>query len=200
MTRSTDASAGRALLPAHPRLPRPLAAGLADPQAKGNPAWAGGTAAGGTVVALERQAREPPSAVLSGMGEHPAADQEADWTEPQRRMMKRAGRVHGLRDAGLGHLGRLADLGRHRGLRQTAGRRALVESLQYRQHGGCSCHRPATRGLPALGDPRLGRWFRAPTTAAGRSSTPASPCYRLMPPRFHYLENRLLNASPGELR
>ena len=25
-----------------------------------------------------------------------------DWTEPQRRMMKRAGRVHGLRSAGIG--------------------------------------------------------------------------------------------------
>ena len=68
--------AERAILPAHPRLPGPLAAGLADPQAAGDPAGAGGTAAGGTGGALERQAREPPPAVRPGMGEHPAADEE----------------------------------------------------------------------------------------------------------------------------
>ena len=36
----------------------------------------GGTAAGGTLVALERQAREPASTVVAGMGEHRAADEE----------------------------------------------------------------------------------------------------------------------------
>ena len=41
----------RAILPTDPRLPRPLPAGLADPQAAGDPARTGGTAAGGTVVA-----------------------------------------------------------------------------------------------------------------------------------------------------
>ena len=64
------------LLPAHSRLPGSLPAGLADPQAEGNPARACGTAAGGTVVALECQAREPPSAVRPGVGEHPVADEE----------------------------------------------------------------------------------------------------------------------------
>ena len=64
------------LLPTHPRLPGSLAAGLADPQAAGDPPRTGGTAAGGTLGALERQAREPPPAVRPGMGEHPAADEE----------------------------------------------------------------------------------------------------------------------------
>ena len=66
----------RAILPTHPRLPGSLPAGLADPQAAGDPARTGGTAAGGTVGVVECQAREPPSAVCPGVGEHPAADQE----------------------------------------------------------------------------------------------------------------------------
>ena len=48
--RSAD-HAGRAILPTHPRLSRPLPAGLADPQAAGDPPGTGGTAAGGTVGA-----------------------------------------------------------------------------------------------------------------------------------------------------
>ena len=36
----------------------------------------GGTATGGTVGVVECQAREPPSAIRPGMGEHPAADEE----------------------------------------------------------------------------------------------------------------------------
>ena len=69
--------ARRTLLPVDPRLPRPLPAELAHSQAAGNPPGAGGAAAGGTLLALERQAREPPFAVSTGMGEYPAADQEA---------------------------------------------------------------------------------------------------------------------------
>ena len=71
------------LLPARPRLSGPLPARLADPQAAGDPSRTGGTAAGGTVGVVERQAREPPSTVRPGMGEHPAADQEAG-TGPSR--------------------------------------------------------------------------------------------------------------------
>ena len=96
-TVSIDGTAGRAILPAHPRLPRPLAAGLADPQAEGDPARPGRTAAGGTVGALERQAREPPPAVALEWANIRLLTRKKDWTEPQRRMMKRAGRVHGLR-------------------------------------------------------------------------------------------------------
>ena len=50
-----------ALLPAHPRLPRPLPARLADPQAARDAPGPGRAAAGRTLGALERQAREPPS-------------------------------------------------------------------------------------------------------------------------------------------
>ncbi len=63
-------------LPTDPRLPCPLTAQLADPQAARNPAGPGGTSAGGTRFPLERQARKPSSAIRSGMGEHPIADPE----------------------------------------------------------------------------------------------------------------------------
>ena len=53
----------RAILPARARLPGSLPAGLADPQAKGNAARTCGITAGGTFVLVERQTREPPSAV-----------------------------------------------------------------------------------------------------------------------------------------
>ncbi len=71
-----------AVLPAHPRLPRPLAPRLADPQAAGDPPGPGRAATGRTRGDLGRQAREPPPALGLGMGEHPAADAAKDWTEP----------------------------------------------------------------------------------------------------------------------
>ena len=74
--RADDGFARGAILPIDPRLPRPLPAGLADPQAAGDPARTGGTAAGGTIGVVECQAREPPPAIRPGMGEHPVADQE----------------------------------------------------------------------------------------------------------------------------
>ena len=66
----------RAILPTRARLSGSLTAGLADPQAEGDPARTGGTAAGGTVGA--RGMPSPRTAIcrLLGVGEHPAADQE----------------------------------------------------------------------------------------------------------------------------
>ena len=90
-----------ALLSAHARLPRPLAARLADPQAARDPPGPRRAAAGRTRGDLGRQAGEPPPALGRGVGEHPDPDPPKDWTEPQRRMMRRAGRVHGLRAIGL---------------------------------------------------------------------------------------------------
>ena len=65
-----------AILPAHTRLSGPLTSGLVNPQAKGNPSRSSGTAAGGAFVLVECQAREPPFAVSTGVGQYPAADQE----------------------------------------------------------------------------------------------------------------------------
>ena len=90
-----DEATGRTVLSAHPRLPGSLAAGLADPQAAGNPQGPGRTPAGGTLRALECQAREPASTVVAGVDKHLLLTKSKDWTEPQRMMMRRAGRVHG---------------------------------------------------------------------------------------------------------
>ena len=76
-------SAGRrALLPAHPRLPGPLAARLADPQAARDPPGPGRAAAGRTRGALERQAREPPPAVALEWANIRLLTRRKDWTEP----------------------------------------------------------------------------------------------------------------------
>ena len=61
----------------------PSIRGVADPQAAGDPAGTCGTSTGRTVCDLECQAREPPSAVRPGVGEHPAADR-VERTGPSR--------------------------------------------------------------------------------------------------------------------
>ena len=65
---------GQRYLPAHPRLPGPLAARLADPQAARDPPGPGRAAAGRTRGDLGRQAGEPPPAFGLGVGEHPDAE------------------------------------------------------------------------------------------------------------------------------
>ena len=120
----------RAILPTHPRLPGPLPAGLADPQATGNPARSCGTAAGGTVGVwnAKPENRHLPSAL--GWANIRLLTKKQDWTEPQRRMMKRAGRVHGSKDAWLSYCGVFLDhVGRRsRAMRTAAEPSALVES------------------------------------------------------------------------
>ena len=52
-----------------------------------------------------------------------ALTNKKDWTDPQRKMMLRAGRVHGLRTLGLVLLVSLLTWGRDRGLWHTYGLR-----------------------------------------------------------------------------
>ena len=51
--------------------------GLATSQAAGDPTWPGGLRLAERSLGLELQAREPPPALGAGVGEYPAADQEA---------------------------------------------------------------------------------------------------------------------------
>ena len=76
------AAAGRSVLSADPRLPRPFPSRLADQETEGDPPGAGGAQAGGPRLALEQQARESASAFDRRMGEYPAADQK-DETGPR---------------------------------------------------------------------------------------------------------------------
>ena len=75
---ASQVQAGAEILPTHPRLPGAVAAGLADPQAEGNAAWPGRTAAGGSCGGLERSTGEPATAVAVAMAQHPLADAEEE--------------------------------------------------------------------------------------------------------------------------
>ena len=118
------------LLSAHPRLPGPLAAGLADPQAAGDPARPGRAAAGGTRRALERQAGEPAPALGAGVGQHPAAD-SSQGLERAAAADDAAGRPGAwLAGPGPGDPDRPGELGLDRGLWIPAGLGASVDSLR----------------------------------------------------------------------
>ena len=75
--RSPD-QAGAEILPTDPRLSGSLAAGLADPQAEGNAAGPGRTAAGGSGGGVERPPGEPATAVAAAMVADPLADAEEE--------------------------------------------------------------------------------------------------------------------------
>ena len=121
-----------------------------------------------------------------------------DWTEPQRKMMKRAGRVHGLRGLGLAVLIALVSWGGMEGYGRLRAS-ALVESLQ----------RVGTPDVPAIvkqlsgyrrwADPQLVRVAQG-TDAQRREHLHAS--LALLPvdaSQVDYLFNRLLSATPSEL-
>ena len=124
-----------------------------------------------------------------------------DWTEPQRRMMRRAGRVHGLRGLGLAILIALATWGGIEGYGSLQ-RRHLVESLKTAN----------TTGVPALIEQLRSyrRWAGRPL-AGLLSSTEndrdqhlrASLASLALWPddgrQADYLYDRLLAASPVEL-
>ena len=121
-----------------------------------------------------------------------------DWTEPQRKMMKRAGRVHGLRGLGLAVLIALVSWAGMEGYGRLRAS-ALVESLQ----------RVGTPDVPAIvkqlsgyrrwADPQLVRVAQG-TDAQSREHLHAS--LALLPvdaSQVDYLFNRLLSATPSEL-
>ena len=97
-----NASGSDRYLPAHARLPRSVAARLADAQAEGDAAGAGGIAAGGSGGGVERPAGEPAAAVRGCNG----SDSPADATRRtgragQRKMMRKASRYHATRGLAL---------------------------------------------------------------------------------------------------
>ena len=121
-----------------------------------------------------------------------------DWTEPQRMMMRRAGRVHGLRGLGLAVLIALVSWG---GMEGYGRLRAsdLVESLQ----------RVGTPDVPAIvkqlsgcrrwADPQLVRVAQG-TEAQSREHLHASlALLPVDPSQVDYLFNRLIKATPSEL-
>ena len=104
-----------------------------------------------------------------------------DWTEPQRRMMKRAGRVHGLRALGLVTLVSLITWGGIEGY-GTLRASALVESLQKVGTPDVPAIVNQLSGYRRWADRRLGARHKVPMS--GNISTPASPSSPSMPLRL----------------
>ena len=75
---ASQAEAGAEILPTDPRLSGALVAGLADPQAEGNAARPGRTAAGGSGGGVERPPGEPATAVAVAVVADPVADAEEE--------------------------------------------------------------------------------------------------------------------------
>jgi eukaryotic-like serine/threonine-protein kinase len=119
-----------------------------------------------------------------------------DWTDPQRKMMKRAGRVHGLRALGLVMLISLITWGGIEGY-GTLRASALVESLQ----------KVGTPNVPAIVKQLSGyrRWADPQLVRAAQSSDDREHLHAslaLLPvdaTQVDYLFNRLLTATPSEL-
>ena len=119
-----------------------------------------------------------------------------DWTEPQRRMMKRAGRVHGLRTLGLVVLVSMIAWGGIEGY-GTLRASALVESLQKVGTSDVPGIVKQLSGYRHWADPRLAR---AVQSNDDRKHLHAS--LALLPvdtTQVDYLFKRLLSATPSEL-
>ena len=121
-----------------------------------------------------------------------------DWTEPQRKMMRRAGRVHGLRTLALAALIALITWGGYEAYGSFQAR-ALVDSLKT----------ASTAEVPDIVKNLSGyyRWARRPLSDL-LSSTEEQSCPHLHaglallpvdPGQVEYLSNRMLNANPTEL-
>jgi len=121
-----------------------------------------------------------------------------DWTEPQRRMMKRAGRVHGLRTLGSVMLFSLITWGGIEGY-GTLRASALVESLQKVGTPDVPAIVEQLSGYRRWADPRLVRAIHS-TDEQSREHLHAS--LALLPVdtnQVDYLFKRLLSASPSEI-
>ena len=121
-----------------------------------------------------------------------------DWTEPQRKMMRRAGRVHGLRTLALAALIALITWGGYEAYGSFQAR-ALVDSLKT----------ASTAEVPDIVKNLSGyyRWARRPlsdllSSTKEQSSPHLHASLALLPVdpgQVEYLYNRMLNANPTEL-
>ena len=119
-----------------------------------------------------------------------------DWTEPQRMMTKRAGRVHGLRTLGLVTLVTLITWGGIEGY-GTLRASALVESLQKAGTPDVPAIVKQLSGYRRWADPRLERSVRSNNDREHLHASLA-----LLPvdaSQFDYLFDRLLKSTPSEL-
>jgi len=123
---------------------------------------------------------------------------KTDWTEPQRRMMKRAGRVHGLRTLGsLVFVSLISWAGWDTYGRLRAS--ALVESIQQVSTSDVPAIVEQLSGYRRWADPQLVRVVHG-TDAQRREHLHASlALLPVDPSQVDYLFDRLCKATPSEL-
>ena len=121
-----------------------------------------------------------------------------EWTRPQHKMMKHAGRVHGLRALGLVILVCLLTWGGIEGYGSLRGS-SLVESLRT----------ASTTDVPAIvrqltayrrwANPRLKTLVQSPDDTSREKLHASLALLPVDPSQLPFLEKRLLNATPAEL-
>ncbi len=121
-----------------------------------------------------------------------------DWSEPQRRMMKRAGRVHGLRSLGLVILVSLITWGGIEGY-GTLRASALVESLQKVSTPDVPAIVRQLSGYRRWADPRLARVMQSADDQSREHLHASLALLSVDDAQVDYLFKRLLSATPGEL-
>ena len=150
------------------------------------------------------ETRQLPSVVE--WGRISALTRHRDWTEPQRRMMRRAGRWHAFRGT-LVATGLLAV-----GLAGTAIRRRVDDERRTSVAAGLVSYvlNASTAQVPSIVESMAGyrRWTDAPLRAAFTSAASDSPqklhaslaLLPVDPGQVDYLAERLLRANPADLR
>jgi eukaryotic-like serine/threonine-protein kinase len=121
-----------------------------------------------------------------------------DWTEPQRRMMRRAGRVHGLRACGLAILLALttwAGVEVHGNLRAAG----LMQSLQAAGTTDAPAVIKQLAGYRRWADWRLRRMLRDSNESSRDRLHASLALLPVDPAQADYLRNRLLGAAPADL-
>ena len=121
-----------------------------------------------------------------------------DWSGPQRRMMKRAGRVHGFRTLALVILVSLIAWGGIEGY-GTLRASALVESLQKVGTPDVPAIVQQLSGYRHWADPRLVRVVRSTDDPSREHLHASLALLPVDPSQVDYLFNRLLKATPSEL-
>jgi serine/threonine protein kinase/formylglycine-generating enzyme required for sulfatase activity/tetratricopeptide (TPR) repeat protein len=121
-----------------------------------------------------------------------------DWAEPQRRLMKRAGRVHGLRALGFAMLVSLITWGGLEGY-GTLRASALVESLQKVGTPDVPAIVEQLSGYRRWADPRLVRAVQSTDDDSREHLHASLALLPVDPSQVDYLFNRLLSATPTEL-
>ena len=204
--RTLAGAPGRSLLPAHPRLPRAVAARVADAQAARDTPRPGRAAPGRTRRRLVRQAGESPPAGLVGMGQHPPAHPQegldasakADDAEGERAIICCAGAswpwlLAALTFAGLAIRDRVVE-------QSNAGHAAdLVRSLLTADTAQVPAIVAALEGYRPWADPLL---RQENEQAADDSRQKLNTALALLPVddgQVEYLFQRLLSAAPAEV-